>query len=92
MADYLVARQVPFREAYQIVGSVVKQCLSDGLLLRDLSLERWRQFHPSIDADLFDALAPRQVVAARLSEGGTGFARVEEQLALWSDRLGLANH
>ena len=92
VADYLVARQVPFREAYQIVGSVVKQCLSDGLLLRDLSLERWRQFHPSIDADLFDALAPRQVVAARLSEGGTGFARVEEQLALWSDRLGLANH
>ena len=92
VADYLVARQVPFREAYQIVGSVVKQCLSDGLLLRDLSLERWRQFHPSIDAYLFDALAPRQVVAARLSEGGTGFARVEEQLALWSDRLGLANH
>ena len=60
--------------------------------LRDLSLERWQQFHPSIDADLFEALAPRQVVAARLSEGGTGFERVEEQLALWSDRLELANH
>ena len=92
VADYLVARQVPFREAYQIVGSVVKQCLSDGVLLRDLSLERWQQFHPAIDADLFDALAPRQVVAARISEGGTGFERVEEQLALWSDRLELANH
>jgi len=92
VADYLVARQVPFREAYQIVGSVVKQCLSDGVLLRDLSLERWQQFHPLIDADLFDALAPRQVVAARLSEGGTGFERVEEQLALWSDRLESTNH
>ena len=92
VADYLVARQVPFREAYQIVGSVVKQCLSDGVLLRDLSLERWQQFHAAIDADLFDALAPRQVVAARISEGGTGFERVEEQLALWSDRLGLTNH
>ena len=92
VADYLVARQVPFREAYQIVGSVVKQCLSDGVLLRDLSLERWQQFHPAIDADLFDALAPRQVVAARISEGGTGFERVEEQLALWSDRLELADH
>ena len=91
VADYLVARQVPFREAYQIVGSVVKQCLSDGVLLRDLSLERWQQFHAAIDADLFDALAPRQVVAARISEGGTGFERVEEQLALWSDRLELAN-
>ena len=88
VADYLVARQVPFREAYQIVGAVVKQCLSEGVLLRDLSLERWQQFHPAIEADLYEALAPRQVVAARTSEGGTGFKRVEEQLALWSERLG----
>jgi argininosuccinate lyase len=91
VADYLVARQVPFREAYQIVGSVVKQCLSEGLLLRDLSLDRWQKFHPAIESDLFEALAPRQVVAARTSEGGTGFDRVEEQLSVWSERLELTN-
>jgi len=91
VADYLVARQVPFREAYQIVGSVVKQCLSEGLLLRDLSLDRWQGFHPAIESDLYEALAPRQVVAARRSEGGTGFDRVEEQLSVWSERLDLAN-
>ena len=91
VADYLVARQVPFREAYQIVGSVVKQCLSEGLLLRDLSLDRWQNFHPAIESDLFEALAPRQVVAARTSEGGTGFDRVEEQLSVWSERLELTN-
>ncbi len=91
VADYLVARQVPFREAYQIVGSVVKQCLSEGLLLRDLSLDRWQGFHPAIESDLYEALAPRQVVAARRSEGGTGFDRVEEQLSVWSERLDIAN-
>ena len=91
VADYLEARQVPFREAYQIVGSVVKQCLSEGLLLRDLSLDRWQGFHPAIESDLYEALAPRQVVAARRSEGGTGFDRVEEQLSVWSERLDLAN-
>lgn len=91
VADYLVARQVPFREAYQIVGSVVKHCLKEGVLLRDLSLECWQGFHPAIESDLYDALAPRQVVAARTSEGGTGFDRVEEQLAVWSERLDLAN-
>ena len=91
VADYLVARQVPFREAYQIVGSVVKQCLSEGLLLRDLSLDRWQNFHPAIESDLFEALAPRQVVAARTSEGGTGFDRVEEQLSVWSERVELTN-
>ena len=87
VADYLVARDVPFREAYQLVGSVVKRCLQDGVLLLDLSLEQWKSFHPVFEADLFESLAPRQVVAARISEGGTGFIRVDEQLALWEQRL-----
>ena len=87
VADYLVARGVPFREAYQLVGAVVKRCLQDGVLLLDLSLEQWQTFHPVFEADLFEALAPRQVVAARVSEGGTGFVRVEEQLKLWQQRL-----
>ena len=87
VADYLVARGVPFREAYQLVGAVVKRCLQDGVLLLDLSLDQWQTFHPVFEADLFEALAPRQVVAARVSEGGTGFVRVEEQLKLWQERL-----
>ena len=87
VADYLVAKGVPFREAYQMVGAVVKRCLQEGVLLLDLSLEQWKSFHPAFEADLFDALAPRQVVAARVSEGGTGFVRVEEQLTLWEQRL-----
>ena len=87
VADYLVARGVPFREAYQMVGAVVKRCLQDGVLLLDLSLEQWKSFHPAFEADLFEALQPRQVVAARVSEGGTGFVRVDEQLALWEQRL-----
>jgi argininosuccinate lyase len=61
--------------------------LQEGQRLRDLSLEQWRAFHPVIEADLLEALVPRQVVAARLSEGGTAFVRVEEQLALWLERL-----
>ena len=91
VADYLVAKQVPFREAYQLVGAVVKHCLQEGVLLRELTLERWQQFHPAIEADLFEALTPRNVVAARTSEGGTGFDRVNEQLAIWNKRFGLAN-
>ncbi len=89
VADYLVAKGVPFREAYQLVGSVVRHCLERSCLLRDLSLEEWKQLHPAFEADLHDALAPRAVVAARLSEGGTAFERVDEQLSAWSARLGL---
>ena len=87
VADYLVARGVPFREAYQLVGAVVRRCLEQNCLLRDLNLEAWQELHPAFDADLHGALAPRAVVAARRSEGGTGFDRVGEQLQLWSERL-----
>jgi argininosuccinate lyase len=80
VADYLVARGVPFREAYQLVGGLVKACLVEGTLLRQLPLERWRQVHPAFEADILEAIAPRQVVAARRSEGGTGFEQVRHQL------------
>ena len=87
VADYLVARGVPFREAYQLVGGLVKDCLSRGLLLRDLPLERWQELHPAFADDIHAAIAPRRVVAARRSEGGTGFEQVRQQLELARCRL-----
>ncbi len=87
VADYLVARGVPFREAYQLVGAVVRRCLEQDCLLRELSLEQWKELHPAFEADLHEALAPRAVVSARRSEGGTGFDRVHEQVMLWQERL-----
>jgi argininosuccinate lyase len=88
VADYLVARGVPFREAYQLVGGLVKTCVTDGVLLCDLPLERWQQLHPAFQSDIFAAIEPRQVVEARRSEGGTGFAGVRVQLAAHRSRLG----
>jgi len=88
VADYLVARGVPFREAYQLVGGLVKGCLKEGILLRDLPLERWQQLHAAFEADIHTAIAPRQVVRARRSEGGTGFEQVRQQLDLARRRLG----
>jgi argininosuccinate lyase len=90
VADYLVARGVPFREAYQLVGGLVKTCVAEAVLLRDLPLERWRQLHPAFEADIFAAIEPRQVVAARRSEGGTGFDGVRVQLEAQRRRLGSA--
>ena len=80
VADYLVARGVPFREAYGLVGGLVKTCLQEGILLRDVPMEHWQQVHPAFAEDIFTILEPRHVVAARLSEGGTAFVRVREAL------------
>jgi argininosuccinate lyase len=80
VADYLAAKGVPFREAYNLVGKVVKTCLAANKLLKDLSLEEWQQLHPAIEGDIYESIAPRQVVAARNSYGGTGFDRVRQAL------------
>ena len=87
VADYLVEKGVPFREAYQKVGRVVKESLQKGILLKDLTIEEWRKIDPSIKEDLYERPAPKQVVASRISEGGTGFVRVQEQLIYWRSRI-----
>jgi argininosuccinate lyase len=81
VADYLAARRVPFREAYNLVGKVVKTSLAAGKLLKDLTLEEWKQLHPAFEADIYEAIAPKQVVAARNSYGGTGFEQVRQAIA-----------
>ena len=87
VADYLVGKGVPFREAYQLVGGLVKTCLQEGILLRELPLERWQGLHAAFEADIFDAIHPHQVVAARRSEGGTAFDQVRLQLERAKARL-----
>ena len=81
VADYLAAKGVPFREAYNLVGKVVKTSLAGGGLLKDLTLEEWRELHPAFEEDIYSAIAPKQVVAARNSYGGTGFEQVRQALA-----------
>ncbi len=80
VADYLAAKGVPFREAYNLVGKVVKTSLAAGKLLKDLTLAEWQALHPAFEDDIYAAIAPRQVVAARNSYGGTGFEQVQQAI------------
>jgi argininosuccinate lyase len=87
VADYLAAKGVPFREAYNLVGKVVRTCLSQNKLLKDLSLAEWQELHPQFEADIYEAIAPRQVVSARNSYGGTGFEQVRQALSRIKARI-----
>jgi argininosuccinate lyase len=80
VADYLAAKGVPFREAYNLVGKVVKTSLAAGKLLKDLSLDEWKEIHPAFENDIYAAITPKQVVAARNSYGGTGFEQVKRAI------------
>ena len=87
VADYLAAKGVPFREAYNLVGQVVKTSIENGKLLKDLNLAQWQQLHPAFADDIYEAISPRQVVAARNSEGGTGFTQIKKALQFARDLL-----
>jgi argininosuccinate lyase len=87
VADYLAAKGVPFREAYNLVGKVVRTCLASNKLLKDLTLSEWQDLHPAFENDIYAAISPAQVVAARNSFGGTGFDQVDRALASAKSRL-----
>jgi argininosuccinate lyase len=80
VADYLATKGVPFREAYNLVGKVVKTSLAAGKLLKDLTLEEWRELHPAFENDIYETITPKRVVSARNSAGGTGFNQVIKAL------------
>jgi len=82
LADYLVGKGVPFREAHSVVGKVVFQCLSKGRELTDLGLDDLRAFSPLIDEDIFEVLSAGGSVKARRCPGGTAPERVAEALAM----------
>jgi argininosuccinate lyase len=86
VADYLAAKGVPFREAYNLVGKVVRASLAAGKLLKDLTLEEWQALHPQFEEDIYAAIAPERVISARNSYGGTGFDRVRSALGAARDR------
>ncbi|MFH7320027.1 argininosuccinate lyase [Desulfurivibrio sp. D14AmB] len=81
LADYLVKKQIPFRQAHAIVGRAVAYALEQGRDIAELTLAELQGFAPAIDEDVFAVLSIEGSVNSRNSLGGTGGARVEEALA-----------
>ncbi len=71
MADYLVGRGVPFRQAHACVGKAVSYALAKNKELNQLTLEELQQFESDICEDIFDYLTLEKMIQRRLSEGGT---------------------
>ncbi len=71
LADYLVVKGIPFRDAHGIVGAVVKYCVKEDKDLESLTLDELRGFSAVIDDDVFGILPLRRCVERRSSYGGT---------------------
>ncbi|MDQ6629976.1 MAG: argininosuccinate lyase [Pseudomonadota bacterium] len=87
LADYLVKKGVPFRDAHEAVAHAVKHAIQEGVALGDLSLQALQQFHPAIASDAHAVLTLRGSIAARNSQGGTAPGQVKGEIARHRARL-----
>lgn len=80
IAEYLVMKGIPFREAHLKVGNLVGWCIDKKLDFKNLSVEQWKEHIPEFDEGLLEILSPEAAVARRNTYGGTGFSQVERQI------------
>jgi len=79
-ATYLVARDIPFRQAHEAVAHAVQKCVEKGCELQDLSLQELQEFSPAFGPDIYDHLTLQAVLYCHDVPGGTAPHRVEEAL------------
>ncbi len=94
LADYLVTKNVPFREAHAIVGAAVRESIETGINLEDMSLEQLRKFSDRIEDDVYGYIPVSKCVERRESYGGTSpsstdvqISKAIEQLMLRDERI-----
>ena len=87
LADYLVKKGLPFRDAHETVAHAVKAAQSHNCDLSELPLKVLQEFHPAIEKDVFEPLSLRGSLNARGTLGGTAPAQVQAQIARHRVRL-----
>lgn len=80
LADYLVSKDIPFREAHHIVGEVVLAAIEKGVPLEDLTLTQLQVFSDKIDRDVYQHLSIESTLDKREALGGTSRQQVEKAL------------
>ena len=87
LADYLVNKGLPFRDAHEVVAHAVKTAIAQGIDLSELSLNALQAFDARIEADVFECLSLRGSLNARQTTGGTAPSQVLLQIARHEKRL-----
>ncbi len=81
IADFLVGKGLPFRQAHEVIGKTVLYCIEQNKYLLDLTMEEFKQFSDLFDDSIYAVLQPEQVVNARNVYGGTAKPQVVEAIA-----------
>ena len=88
LADYMVKKGLPFRDAHEAVAHAVKTAIAQQVDLSELPLAVLQSFNPNIENDVYECLSLRGSLNARNTLGGTAPAQVRLQVARHRQRLG----
>lgn len=80
LADYLVTKGLPFRDAYKISGKVVNYCIKNELTLESMTLDEYKKFSKLIDKDVYNFIKLETCVMKRTSLGGTSPKNIDRQI------------
>ncbi|EPC7690738.1 argininosuccinate lyase [Providencia stuartii] len=89
LADYLVAKGVPFREAHHIVGEAVVTAISQGKALEEMALSDLQKFSDTIQLDVYQILSLQSCLDKRLAKGGVSKEQVAKAITEAKARLGI---
>jgi argininosuccinate lyase len=87
IADYLVMKGTPFRQAHEIVGSIVKYCEQHNEDFFTLPLEALKKFSEQFDNDIYDYINPEKSTERKQSYGSTSLKSVEHQIMVIREKL-----
>ena len=85
--DYLVKKGVSYRDAHDVLGRMVKDCLDQGEVISRLSLAEFKKYSPALNADVKKLFDPQMSVKIKSSLGSTNPNLVKKQLDYWAKRL-----
>jgi argininosuccinate lyase len=89
LAEYLVRKNIPFRQAHAVVGQAVAYCIANGKELTDLTLKDLQEFSAAIAEDVFEVLGIEGSVNSRKTSGGTAGSAVMQALEKAETDLGI---
>jgi argininosuccinate lyase len=87
LAEYLVRKGVPFRQAHGIVGAAVADCEKQHKKLAELTLDEFKRYSDTIQSDIYQSLTAANVVAAYVTEGAAGAEEAKKQIQYWEKHL-----
>lgn len=80
LADYLVEKGMPFREAHSLVGTIIKEAIQKGVYLKDIELADYKQYSQAIDKDVYKYLDVKTSIERHNSQGATSTKQLQAQI------------